>query len=175
MNCLKYLFILIALLFLIIAAIKSAIFMSPLEINLVTQQLLNLITPCEALIIIGALLFTLNKLRTFQLQYKLEINQKKLRLHFVICLLLTLIFVMEFFLISKLTEVYWASDRNAETVKGFQESFQSIFYWQVATYICILLYFLPLCMLLIGFLRGNSCEKCGEADHSRCYSQSKEN
>ena len=65
MNCLKYLFILIALLFLIIAAIKSAIFMSPLEINLVTQQLLNLITPCEALIIIGALLFTLNKLRTF--------------------------------------------------------------------------------------------------------------
>ena len=65
MNCLKYVFILVAFLFLIIAGIKSAIYMSDFEIKLATLQFMNLISPFEALIIIVALLFTLNKLRTF--------------------------------------------------------------------------------------------------------------
>lgn len=64
----------------------------------------------EALVIVTALDIALHKLRSFQVKYGLDVDKTKLKLHFTICTLLLLIFILRFFRSLTAASVFEPSD-----------------------------------------------------------------
>ena len=93
-------FIIISVLFLVVSAVRIVARYKLMDMSTarqVTFTVLNILPAIEILPILVAIILSLIKLRTYHQKYKLDIDRSKLWLHFGICILLFLVFFMDFF------------------------------------------------------------------------------
>ena len=101
-------FILMSVLFLAVSAVRIVaryVLKDSNKGRKVTFTVLNILPAIEVLPILAAIILSLIKLRNYHRMYKLTIDRSKLWLHFSICVMLFILFFMDFFRMQKYTEV----------------------------------------------------------------------
>ena len=112
----------------------------------------------------SALSVALWKLRGFHKKYNLMVDTTKLKVHFAICLELMLIFIMRFCRSMAVSKVRQSSTEPV-SIDTMEQYLKNIFYWQVALYVLLVIYFCLLCHLLIGFLKTKVGDDCNNAEN----------
>jgi len=122
----------------------------------------------EMLFVVVPLGMTAFKIRRFKSTYGLQVNTKKLTLHFSICVLLLTLFILELFQNMQLIDTYLQDDANYHTDQYLKDGIHQALVWQIVLQSNFLIYTVAVSLLLIDFLRPPKCSECQGSPMSPC-------